>query len=192
MLCPGYVAVVGFISFAVCYRYGPLVDERSINILSWSLQLLGLLLIYAGIQIQPVAFAIIVSLVMAKNLEYPITLAFSLWRRLRGFIHWKPEPRRLLTEEEFQRQGEEETRRALEELRQHCKSPEFNTWKTVSRLQSPQRFADFIEGTSHLMTNEVSMHSQEYGFGGSYFEDDIFNTDDEEDEEDVDEKPTFE
>uniref|UniRef100_A0A8C6U7R1 Nuclear envelope integral membrane protein 1 n=1 Tax=Neogobius melanostomus TaxID=47308 RepID=A0A8C6U7R1_9GOBI len=155
----GYVAVVGFISFAV-----------SINILSWTLQLLGLLLIYAGIQIQPVAFAIIVALVLSKHLEYPLAL---------------PEPRRLLTEEEYQRQGEEETRKALEELKQYCKSPEFNTWKTVSRLQSPQRFADFIEGTSHLMPNEVSMHSQEYGFGGSFFEDDIFDTDD---EEDLDEK----
>lgn len=182
----GYVGLVGFISFAVCYRYGPLVDERSINILSWTLQLVGLLLIYAGIQIQPVAFAIIVSLVLAKNLEYPVNFAFTLWRKFRGYVHWKPEPRRLLTEEEYQRQGEEETRRGLEELRSFCKSPECNTWKTVSRLQSPQRFAGFMEGSSHVMPNEVSMHSQEYGFGGSFFEDDIFDTDD---EEDLDEKP---
>ncbi|XP_033825923.1 nuclear envelope integral membrane protein 1 [Periophthalmus magnuspinnatus] len=177
----GYVAVVGFISFAICYRYGPLVDEKSINILSWTLQLLGLILIYTGIQIQPVAFAIIVSLVLAKNLDYPVSLAIALWRKIRRFVNWKPEPRRLLTEEEYQRQGEEETRRALEELKQYCKSPEFNTWKTVSRLQSPQRFADFIEGSSHLMPNEVSVHSQEYGFGGSFFEEDIFDTDDEDD-----------
>ncbi|CAL1606460.1 unnamed protein product [Knipowitschia caucasica] len=175
----GYVTVVGFISFAVCYRYGPLVDEKSINILSWTLQLLGLLLIYAGIQIQPVAFAIILSLVLAKNVDYPVSLALNLWRKLRRFVNCKPEPRRLLTEEEYQRQGEEETRRALEELRKYCKSPEFNTWKTVSRMQSPQRFADFVEGSSHLMSNEVSVHSQEYGFGGSFFEDDIFDTDDE-------------
>lgn len=179
----GYVIVVGFISFAVCYRYGPLEDERSINILSWTLQLLGLLLIYAGIQIQPVAFAIIISLVVSKNLEYPVMLALSLCRKIRRFFNWKLEPRRLLTEEEYQRQGEEETRRALEELRLYCKSPEFNTWKTVSRLQSPQRFADFIEGSSHLMPNEVSVHSQEYGFGGSFFEDEIFDTDDDEDDD---------
>ncbi|XP_072305297.1 nuclear envelope integral membrane protein 1 [Eucyclogobius newberryi] len=177
-LALGYVAVVGFISFSVCYRYGPLVEEKSINILSWTLQLCGLLLIYAGIQIQPVAFAIIVSLVLAKNLDYPVALVLYLWRKMRRFLNWKPEPRRLLTEEEFQRQGEEETRRALEELRQYCKSPELNKWKTVSRLQSPHRFADFIEGSSHLMPNEVSVHSQEYGFGASFFEDDIFDTDD--------------
>uniref|UniRef100_A0A3B4XN16 Nuclear envelope integral membrane protein 1 n=1 Tax=Seriola lalandi dorsalis TaxID=1841481 RepID=A0A3B4XN16_SERLL len=165
----GYVAVVGFISFAVCYRYGPLVDEKNINILSWTLQLFGLLLIYLGIQIQQVAFAIIVAALFSKNLEYP-------------WVHWKPEPRRLLTEEEYQKEGEEETRRALEELRKYCNSPEFSPWKAVSRLQSPKRFADFIEGSPHLMQNEVSVHAQEYGFGGSFFEDEFFDTDDEEED----------
>lgn len=49
------------------------------------------------------------------------------------------------------------------------------------------RFADFIEGSPHLMPNEVSVHVQEYGFGGSFFEDEFFDTDDEED----DMKPTM-
>ncbi|XP_042266333.1 nuclear envelope integral membrane protein 1 [Thunnus maccoyii] len=179
----GYVVVVGFISFAVCYRYGPLVDKKSINILSWTLQLFGLLLIYLGIQIQQVAFAIIVAALLSKHLEYPVYLAVVAWRRIRRFVHWKPEPRRLLTEEEYQKQAEEETRRALEELRKYCNSPEFSPWKAVSRLQSPKRFADFIEGSPHLMSNEVSVHAQEYGFGGSFFEDEFFDTDDEEEED---------
>lgn len=76
----GYVAVVGFISFAVCYRYGPLVDDRSINILSWTLQLFGLFLIYLGIQIQQVAFAIIVAALFSKNLEYPVSMLVVAWR----------------------------------------------------------------------------------------------------------------
>uniref|UniRef100_A0A673CRB0 Nuclear envelope integral membrane protein 1 n=1 Tax=Sphaeramia orbicularis TaxID=375764 RepID=A0A673CRB0_9TELE len=170
-LALGYVAVVGFISFAVCYRYGPLVDQKSINILSWTLQLFGLLLIYSGIQIQQVAFAIIIAI-----------LTKPLCRKMRRFIHWKPEPRRLLTEEEYQQEAEVETRRALEELRKYCNSPDFSPWKAVSRLQSPKRFADFIEGSPHLMPNEVSVHAQEYGFGGSFFEDELFDTDDEDDD----------
>ncbi|XP_030277702.1 nuclear envelope integral membrane protein 1 isoform X1 [Sparus aurata] len=178
----GYVAVVGFISFAVCYRYGPLVDEKNINILSWTLQLFGLLLVYLGIQIQQVAFAIIVAALFSKNLEYPFLMVVAAWRKMRRFLNWKPEPRRLLTEEEYQKEGEEETRRALDELRKHCNSPEFSPWRAVSRLQSPKRFADFIEGSPHLMPNEVSVHVQEYGFGGSFFEDEFFDTDDEEDE----------
>ncbi|CAL8256240.1 unnamed protein product [Gadus morhua 'NCC'] len=136
----GYMAVVGFISFAVCYRHGPLVEERSINILTWTLQLFGLLLVYAGIQIQQVALAIIVSAFCAKNMEYPVVFALAAWRKL-GLSHrirWKREPRRLLTEEQYQRQGEEETQKALEELRRYCASPECSTWKAVSRIQSPK------------------------------------------------------
>lgn len=75
----GYTAVVGFVSFAVCYRHGPLVEERSINVLSWTLQIFGMLLIYAGIQVQQVALAIMVAAFCAKNLEYPVTMAFSLY-----------------------------------------------------------------------------------------------------------------
>lgn len=45
------------------------------------------------------------------------------------------------------------------------------------------RFADFIEGSPHLMPNEVSIHTQEYGFGGTFFEDELFDTDDEDEEE---------
>lgn len=62
-----------------------------------------------------------------------------LCRKIRQYVYWKPEARRLLTEEEYQKQGEEETRRALEELRKYCNSPEFSPWKAVSRLQSPKR-----------------------------------------------------
>lgn len=179
----GYSAVVGFISFAVCYRHGPLVEERSINILSWTLQLFGLLLIYAGIQVQQVALAIILAAFCAKNVEYPVSLVLAVWRKVKPTLSWKPEPRRLLTEEEYQKQGEVETYRALEELRKHCASPEFSPWKTVSRLQSPKRFADFVEGSPHLQQNEVSVHAQEYGLGGSYFEDELFATDEEDEEE---------
>ncbi|XP_037629157.1 nuclear envelope integral membrane protein 1 isoform X2 [Sebastes umbrosus] len=137
----GYVTVVGFITFAVCYRYGPLTNEKNINILSWTLQLFGLLLVYFGIQIQQVSFAIIVAALFSKHLEYPVSLTAAVWRRIRRTVRWKLEPRRLLTEEEYQKQGEEETLRALEELRKHCNSPEFSPWKAVSRLQSPQRFS---------------------------------------------------
>ncbi|KAA0707245.1 Nuclear envelope integral membrane protein 1 [Triplophysa tibetana] len=179
-LAIGYVTVIGFVSFAVCYRYGPLVEERSINILSWTLQIFGLLFIYAGIQVQQVAFAIILGALCSKNLDYPFTVALTLYRKLKPR---KPEPQRLLTEEEYQRQGEEETQNALEELRNYCSSPDFNTWKTVSRLQSPKRFADFIEGSPHLLSNEVSVHTQEYGLDASFFEDELFSSDEEENQE---------
>ncbi|KAK1898738.1 Nuclear envelope integral membrane protein 1b [Dissostichus eleginoides] len=104
-------------------------------------------------------------------------------KRLRAAVRWKTEPRRLLTEEEFQREAEEQTRKALEDLRKNCSSPEFRSWRTVARLTSPKRFADFVEGSPHLVSDEVSVHAQEYGLGGSFFEEEFFDTDDEEDDD---------
>ncbi|OBS70076.1 hypothetical protein A6R68_01378, partial [Neotoma lepida] len=68
----GYVFTVGFMSFAVCYKYGPLENDRSINLLTWALQLLGLGFMYSSIQIPHVAFALIIIALCTKNLEYPI------------------------------------------------------------------------------------------------------------------------
>ena len=46
-------------------------------------------------------------------------------------------------------QGTEETRRALEDLREYCSSPECDTWRLVSRLQSPTRYVTIpVEGFS--------------------------------------------
>ncbi|NXX99538.1 NEMP1 protein, partial [Centropus bengalensis] len=76
----GYMLLVGFLSFGVCYRYGPLENERSITLLSWALQLLGLLLMYLGIQIHAIALAVVVAAVCTKNLDYPLHWAFAAYR----------------------------------------------------------------------------------------------------------------
>ncbi|KAJ7317655.1 hypothetical protein JRQ81_003817 [Phrynocephalus forsythii] len=175
----GYLVIVGCISFAVCYKYGPLENERSINLVTWGLQILGLLLLYIGIQIRQIAFALIVIAICTKNLEYPVVWAYAIYRKVFTATA-KPSPPRLLTEEEYRIQGEMETRRALAELREYCRSPDFSAWRAVSRIQSPKRFADFVEGASHVNPNEVSVHEQEYGLGGSFLEDQLFEEDVEE------------
>ena len=48
---------------------------------------------------------------------------------------------RLLTEEEYQQQATEETKKALDELRNFCRSPDCHAWKTMSRLNSPARYS---------------------------------------------------
>ncbi|XP_068777623.1 nuclear envelope integral membrane protein 1 isoform X4 [Struthio camelus] len=115
----GYLLLVGFVSFGVCYRYGPLENERSINLLSWTLQLLGLLLMYSGIQIRPIALALVVIAICTKYLDYPLQWAYAAYR-----------------------------------------------------------FADFVGGASHLTPNEVSVHEQEYGLGGVFLEDQLFEEED--------------
>lgn len=59
----------------------------------------------------------------------------KIYHRRRRF----PPKVRRLTEEEYIQQGNFETRKALEELRNFCHSPQCDAWKTVSRLRSPQR-----------------------------------------------------
>ena len=46
---------------------------------------------------------------------------------------------------EYEKEGREETARALKELREYCESPDFNAWKTVSRLQDPKRYVCFCD-----------------------------------------------
>ncbi|XP_035426161.1 nuclear envelope integral membrane protein 1 isoform X4 [Cygnus atratus] len=75
-----YMLLVGLVSFGVCYRYGPLENERSINLLSWTLQLLGLLLMYSGIQIRPVALALVLVAICAKHLDHPVQWAYAAYR----------------------------------------------------------------------------------------------------------------
>lgn len=82
----GYVLAVGFMSFAVCYKYGPLENERSINLLTWTLQLMGLCFMYSSIQIPQIALAIIITALCTKNLEYPIHWLYITYRWLRGNV----------------------------------------------------------------------------------------------------------
>ncbi|KAM4045069.1 LOW QUALITY PROTEIN: nuclear envelope integral membrane protein 1 [Anomaloglossus baeobatrachus] len=202
----GYLGIVGFVSFAVCYKYGPLENERSINLLNWTLQIIGLLLMYIGIQVRYVALVMITVAFCTKQIEYPVRWIHTLYK---AFVNsrLKSGPPRLLSEEEYRRQGEEETKRALEDLREYCSSPDFQTWKMISRIQSPKRseysrtmislkgereetgrtwFADFVEGSSHLSSNEASLHEHEYGIGGSFLEEELFGDEGDTDIEDTD------
>ena len=55
---------------------------------------------------------------------------------------WFPPKRRLLTMEEYKRQGEEETAKALVALREHCQSPASTPWRLMARLRTPKRLGD--------------------------------------------------
>ena len=50
-----------------------------------------------------------------------------------------PHKIKLLSQEEYEQQGIQETQRALEELRRTCKSNDFNAWETVQRLKHPEK-----------------------------------------------------
>uniref|UniRef100_A0A8C6ZJQ7 Nuclear envelope integral membrane protein 1 n=1 Tax=Nothoprocta perdicaria TaxID=30464 RepID=A0A8C6ZJQ7_NOTPE len=181
----GYLLVAGAVSFGACYRLGPPRDRRTVALLSWGLQLLGLLLLYGGIQVRPVGLAAVLGALCAKNLEYPLS-----WATVGGPAR-PPGAPRLLTAEQYRAQGEAETRRALEELRRHCRSAGFSAWATVSRIRAPKRFADFVGGAPHLTPNEVSVHEREYGLGSVFLEEQLFEDEDDDEEEEDEEEEEF-
>ncbi|KAF0305108.1 Nuclear envelope integral membrane protein 1 [Amphibalanus amphitrite] len=148
----GYLAVSGLLSFAICYWYGPVKDRRSQTLIKWFLQLVGLGCVYMSSSMSEASMALVLLLVgwQALPVSVGVRMRAALRRRL-----FRPKPRKLLSEQEYLEQSAVATRQALQELRQYCRSPECDAWRTVSRLRTPTRFADFVEGASHLSDEEV-------------------------------------
>ncbi|XP_041458208.1 nuclear envelope integral membrane protein 1-like isoform X2 [Lytechinus variegatus] len=165
----GYIILASMISFAVCYRYGPVTDKRTENLLQWGLQLIGLTCIYNCSQLEGASIAIITILLVYSWIpqgSIGALKSINIWTR-----PYKP---RLLTVEEFEEQGREETRNALEELRQYCSSPKCNAWKEVTRLESPKRFAEFVSGEGHVSQDELDLYASDITL---ISEDDILTSD---------------
>ncbi|NXC38519.1 NEMP2 protein, partial [Penelope pileata] len=172
----GYFLVVGVSSFATCYQHGPLTSELSITLFAWTLQLTAFVLIYCGVTIPQVAYAIIAASLCSKGLWYPLGAACHIGRKVKNHFQSKKLEIKCLTEEEYREQGETETARALEELRSFCKNPDFSSWLAVSKLQSPHRFAGFVLGSPHVSPAETKAHDEEYGIGSSFLEEQLFET----------------
>jgi len=152
----GYILCAGIISFAVVYRMGPPSNHRTLNLIQWSMQLVSLVTIVMSSYYQ--AASLLLAILLVCWAAIPNSLKAGVKTR---FIKIFLQPKGLL-----------ETKKALEELQNYCRSPESKPWRTVSKLQSPHRFAEFVEGSPHLTQEEV----MEY----SHFE---YNTTDDDDDE---------
>ncbi|XP_067300455.1 nuclear envelope integral membrane protein 2 isoform X2 [Pseudorasbora parva] len=168
-----YVLISGLFSFAVCYKHGPITNKHTLNFMTWCMQGVGIVLLYYGITF-PRAYYILIAVLLCLKI---LPLAWSLlvwicslfWRKKRRAV-------RLLTEEEYREQGEIHTKASLEELREHCNKPGFPAWDTVLRLRSPQKFAEFLRNGSHITQEELQNHENQYGLGGAYYENVLFNS----------------
>ncbi|XP_061871609.1 nuclear envelope integral membrane protein 1-like isoform X1 [Colius striatus] len=127
----------------------PTGNERSIHLI-WGLQLLGLPLLYAANQIHPLALAVMLIPICIKIINYIMYWASAAQRRGRS-IWAQPSPCHLLTQEEYQMQGEVETRRAVKELRKYCQSPEINVQAIRRRLRSPERQQSWEKTQTSIM-----------------------------------------
>ncbi|KAL0271157.1 UNVERIFIED_CONTAM: hypothetical protein PYX00_008345 [Menopon gallinae] len=151
-----YILVTGIISFIVCYRFGPVTDPRSKNLIKWALQVVALIAIFYSSAYQEMSVLCLLLLLLYYN--FPASWTSSL------LAFWKrrfPPKTKLLTEDEYHEQGARETVKALEELRKYCSSPECKQWKTVLSLREPVRFAQFVEGKSHLVDSEILEYESE-------------------------------
>ncbi|CAG9857286.1 unnamed protein product [Phyllotreta striolata] len=145
-----YILLTGLVSFVFCYRWGPVKNQRTMNLIKWSLQFLGMCSIFNSSSYQEAAMAQIVILLISYNLPQRWKMApKNYW--IRRF----PPKVKFLSNEEYYQQGVRETAKALDELRTYCSSPDCNQWKTALKLKDVKRFASFMEGNSHLSDDEL-------------------------------------
>ncbi|GFR76043.1 nuclear envelope integral membrane protein 1-like [Elysia marginata] len=77
----GYVIVASMLSCAVMYRFEPLSNPRTLDLVSWGLQGLGLVLVYHGCQIPEMAVAV----VLAACLVYYFPRGIFTWLQRQRF-----------------------------------------------------------------------------------------------------------
>lgn len=145
-----YILSTGFISFIIFYRWGPIENQRTRNLIRWTLQICGLVLMFFSSHYQEAAMGQIVILLLFYNLPKKWVNAPHTYFRKKF-----PPKVKLLSNDEYYQQGVKETEKALKELRDYCSSPECNQWKMALKLKDVKRFASFIEGNSHLSDEEI-------------------------------------
>lgn len=145
-------------------------------LLAWLLRLLSLLLVYMGVSAPQFACTAALLLVLASGSRCYLPSALAcVGRKMKKWFTSEKLAVKLLTEDQYREQADAATICALEELRQACRSPGFPSWLAVSRLQEPKKFADFVLGGSHLSPEEVRLHEEQYGLGGAFLEEQLFN-----------------
>uniref|UniRef100_A0AC35TZ94 Nuclear envelope integral membrane protein 1 n=1 Tax=Rhabditophanes sp. KR3021 TaxID=114890 RepID=A0AC35TZ94_9BILA len=140
-----YVALSVIIMMAIFYRNGPPSDIRSINLCQWTIQLVGIILIFLSSRMVEFAGTIIVLLISFYYLMGPVIDVLGAAGKVKSKLFKSPpRPRKLLTEEEYEIEGEEYTRKELEKLKSFCASPGGDAWKIISRVHEPQKLASFV------------------------------------------------
>uniref|UniRef100_A0A0N5B8Q4 Nuclear envelope integral membrane protein 1 n=1 Tax=Strongyloides papillosus TaxID=174720 RepID=A0A0N5B8Q4_STREA len=148
-----YVGGVIIIVLAVFYKQGPPRDVRSINLIQWALQIASLLMVFFSSQL--ISFSItIVTIILLLNLLFsPAKVIAGKINNTRKKIFPSPiKPRKFLTMEEYDKEGEDYTRQELEKLKKFCSSPEADAWRIVSRVKESKKLAEFVHDDEDPVT----------------------------------------
>ncbi|KAF3430226.1 hypothetical protein E2986_11559 [Frieseomelitta varia] len=128
-----YILLTSLISFVIAYRFGPVTNIRTKRLIQWFLQMAGLVIMYYSSYFREASTFCCILIFLLYN--FPTNMF--------------PERRKLLTEDQYRKEGIRETKKALNELKEYCASPKCNPWKT------------FMEGDSHLSDDECQEHDVE-------------------------------
>ncbi|XP_053673619.1 nuclear envelope integral membrane protein-like [Anopheles nili] len=172
-----YLAVVGTISFLVCYRLGPPMNHRSKQVIQWTLQLIGLTMVFFCSYQRTFSTGLVLVVMAVYWHAAPLSVIRWIGGRFRSRF---PGRRRLLTVDEFDEMGRVETDRALNELREYCRSPECKQWTTMMRLRDPVRFASFVEGTPHVLDDECFEYDSIHSTRSDHDSEDLMDSSEEE------------
>ena len=55
----GYLVVTGSVSFGICYRMGPVENVRTLNLIQWAMQFVGLVAVFCSSSHQAASLSII-------------------------------------------------------------------------------------------------------------------------------------
>ena len=64
-----YVTCAGLLSFAVLYRMSPPSDQRSLNLIQWTIQLVGVACIYLACPLQEVGVVFVITVLILYNMS---------------------------------------------------------------------------------------------------------------------------
>lgn len=156
-----YFCLSVLISFLFLYYRGPITNPKTFKIIEVFLKAISTILFYMGIAIKEIFASLVIAIILGYIIMYCSTKlkSLSVLRNIRYRLF--PPVRKLLTEEEYIREGHDYTIKALKELGEYCNSPQCDSWKTISRLKSPERFAKFVMNEEpHINDAEINEHER--------------------------------
>lgn len=130
-----YVVISVLFSSTYLYIQGPIQNHRYHKVIECSLKFLAVVIIYMGMSARKIFFPSVIGLLIVnftmkfKNLTLPTKLRNKLF----------PVKCRLLTQEEYNIETDEFTKKQLKDLKIYCRSPECNSWEIINRLKNPER-----------------------------------------------------
>ncbi|KRY08703.1 Transmembrane protein [Trichinella patagoniensis] len=156
-----YLIVMSALSCAVVYRYLIPVHPKTVQLVGHFFSIVGIFVMFMSCQEVIFGSVFVVFVIFAKYMfmkKVHLLNQQLLWNR--------PTPIPFLSESEYINQGRTETARNLENLRAFARSPDFDTWNILGRLEHIESFVngenDGIHETSFASNGHIRSRFVEF------------------------------